>query len=286
MERILFDCDNTWGLRLKEIDDGLTLLYLLGRADIEVLGITTTFGNGTIEQVFGSTKSLMAQLDQRDIPLHKGAAGPGQAPTQAAKFLAQTASAHPGEISLLATGPLSNLHAAWQIDPQFFINLKQVVCMGGYLTPLRIGWRDLAELNLSCDPLASLTVLNAPCPLTLMNAHICLQAPFYWQDLSKLSSWSGSARRIVRDWLLAFSLYCGIPRFYLWDLLPALYLSYPDLFDANWVGVVSTLEDLERGMLKTGQHSTRIAPLNMPAAIKDPQHFKGICFQEWQKASL
>ena len=45
-ERVIFDCDNTMGQPYREVDDGLTLLYLLGRSDVELLGITTTFGNG------------------------------------------------------------------------------------------------------------------------------------------------------------------------------------------------------------------------------------------------
>ncbi|TFG49619.1 MAG: nucleoside hydrolase, partial [Anaerolineales bacterium] len=55
MEKVIFDCDNTMGLKTKEVDDGLTLYYLLGRPDIDLLGITTTFGNGTIDQVYQQT---------------------------------------------------------------------------------------------------------------------------------------------------------------------------------------------------------------------------------------
>jgi purine nucleosidase len=248
-QRIIYDCDNTMGLPLKEIDDGLTLLYLLGRPDIELLGVTTTFGNGTIDEVHAQTERLLRDFGPGDIPVFKGEGErsqalrlprlrsgqvrSGRAPTDAARFLAETVASRPGEVTLLATGPLGNLHAAAELDPAFFDNIKRVVCMGGYLHPLRIGWRNVPELNLSADPEGALAVLNAPCPVTLMNAHVCLQAALGWRELKCLDHWGRDMRRTVRAWLLTFGAYCGVRVFYLWDLLPAVYLSYPDLFDRN-----------------------------------------------------
>lgn len=43
MKKVIFVCDNTMGLYGKDVDDGLALLYLLGRDDIKLIGITTTF---------------------------------------------------------------------------------------------------------------------------------------------------------------------------------------------------------------------------------------------------
>ncbi len=186
---IIYDCDNTMGLPRKEIDDGLALLYLLDRLDIELLGVTTTFGNGAIGEVYPQTVQLLRDLGTSDMLVYEGEGEQGQAPTKAARFLAETAAESPGEITLLATGPVGNLRAAAELDPDFFHNLKQVVCTGGYLHPLRIGWRDLPELNLSADAEAAHSVLYAECPVTLMNAHVCLQAPFDWRDLRWARFW-------------------------------------------------------------------------------------------------
>ena len=119
MQKVIFDNDNTMGLRTKEIDDGLTLYYLLGRQDIDLVGLTTTFGNGTIDQVFPQTQKLLADLDRQDIPLLRGAGKRADGTTEAARFLAKQAAAFPGEITILATGPLGNLHAAQALDPEF-----------------------------------------------------------------------------------------------------------------------------------------------------------------------
>ena len=137
--RVICDCDNTMGLPMKEVDDGLTLLYLLGRPDVELLGVTTTFGNGDIEEVYSQTERLLDDLEYGDIPLFKGEKERGQPPTEAARFLADTAAAHPGEIALLATGPLGNLRAAAELG------ITKVRLTGG--EPLvRLGVVDLVRM--------------------------------------------------------------------------------------------------------------------------------------------
>ncbi len=280
--RVVYDCDNTMGLPWHEVDDGLTLLYLLGRPDIELLGVTTIFGNGTIEEIYAQTEKLLHRLGRSDIPLWRGEGERGEGPTEAARFLVQTASAQPGKVTLLATGPLGNLRAAAELDSSFFCNLKQIVCMGGVLRPLRIGYRNLAELNLSCDPEAAFAVLNAPCPVTLMHARVCMQALFRWWDLFKVKRWSAEMCRLLRHWLLVFGVYCGVLEFYLWDLLPAVYISYPELFDENPVTIRSTVADLESGMLVLAGEGEGTM-INMPTQILDRKRFMAILYEAWAR---
>ncbi|MBN2394108.1 MAG: nucleoside hydrolase [Anaerolineae bacterium] len=287
--KVIFDCDNTMGIPRKEVDDGLTLLYLLGRSDVELLGVTTTFGNGSADAAYTQTVRLLHDVGRADIPVYRGADRRGAPPTAAARFLAEMAAAYPGEISLLATGPLGNLRAAAELDLEFIGNVQRIACMGGYLHPLRIGYRTFPELNLSGDPEGSWLILNAPsrdCSVTLMNAHVCLQAPFRWRDLRSVRHWGSPVRKILRTWLVAFGwLYCGVPEFYLWDLLPAVYLSYPALFRENLVRMQSTVEDLESGTLKPVEVTDGPA-VNMPAKILDPKHFKAILMEAWAKVSF
>lgn len=284
MEKVIFDCDNTMGLKTKEVDDGLTLYYLLGRPDIDLLGITTTFGNGTIDQVYQQTQKMVLDLGWEDLPVKRGAGRRGEGPTEAAHFLAEMAAAHPGDLTILATGPLGNLRGASELDPDFFSNLKGIACMGGYLRPVRMGRRDVKELNLSADPEASYQVLHAPCPITMMNAQICLQAPFTWKDYRKLKFWSRRTRRPVREWLILHAIFCGTGHFYLWDMLPAISISYPELFHNHLVSIQSSVEDLENGTLLPAETDEKQG-LNMPVLINDLDQFKEILFAAWQKIS-
>lgn len=285
MEKVVFDCDNSMGLFTKEVDDGLTLYYLLGREDIDLLGVTTTFGNVPVEDAYAQTRKHLSGLGREDIPVLRGAARRHQEPTDAAKYLAETAAAHAGEVVLLATGPLGNLRGASELDPGFFGNLKSIVCMGGYLRPVRLGRRDVNELNLSADPEASYQVLNASCPVTLMNAQICLQAPFDWKDFRRLKFWSRATRKPVREWLILHGIFCGIGNFYLWDLLPAVYISRPDLFVDSRVSLHSSIEELEGGWLYPEEVGSA-AGVNMPVLISDLEAFKEVLFQAWQSVPV
>jgi purine nucleosidase len=287
MEKVIFDCDNTMGLPRKEIDDGLTLYYLLGEADIELLGVTTTFGNGPIDCVYPQTVDTLCELGLDSIPVLRGEGQrrrtrPLDAPeNEAARFLAETAAADPGEVTLLATGPLGNLQAAAELGPDFFSHVKQIACMGGYLSALRIGWRNLDELNFSADPEAAYAVLSQKdCPVTVMNGHTCLQAFFDRHDLARMKGWKHNIYRTTRDWLWVFGLYCGVTGFYLWDLLPAVFISHPGFFDENTVHVRSTVADLESGTLVLDLEGDG-APVNMPARILQPAAFKETLFESW-----
>jgi purine nucleosidase len=285
-QRVICDCDNTMGLPGKPVDDGQTLLYLLGRPDIELMGVTTSFGNGTIDEVYTATVHLLGNWGRPNIPLFKGEGARGQPPTEAAHFLAETAAAYPGQITLLAIGPVGNLRAAAELDPDFYRNLKQITCMGGYLHSLPVpGWDDVPEVNLSADPEAALSALNAACPFTLMNAHVCLQAPFGLTELTPVEAFDPPAYQILHDYLLAIQARHLAPRDYLWDLLPAVYISYPELFDQNQVWVRSGVTDLETGTLVIGQEGLG-APINMPTRILDVNRFYTILYEAWSKAPL
>ncbi|MBN1536700.1 MAG: nucleoside hydrolase [Anaerolineales bacterium] len=286
MQKIILDCDNTLGLPFKEIDDGLALLYLLGRPDIEILGVTTVFGNGSMAQSYTQTRQLLRIYGRQDIPVYKGAEKAGEISSEAAHFLVETCAAHPGEISLVATGPITNLFSAVKLDPQFFANLQQVICMGGYLEPLRIGWRNVAELNFSADAQASWMMLNSPCALTVMSAQLCLQASFGWRDLRLTRFFDREMRRTIRNWLVAFGLFCGVDRFYLWDLLPVIFVSNPELFDKRDVNITSTVEDLMHGSLILGHESSDHKRINLPSKINDVKKFRNIMLNSWHHAIM
>ena len=286
MQRVIFDCDNTMGLPFKEVDDGLALLYLLGSPAIDLLAVTTTFGNGNVDQAYTLTRKMLTHVGRADIPVYRGAERRDAPPADAAYFLAETAAAHPGEISLLATGPLGNLRCAAELDAHFFANLKQIVCMGGYLAPLRIGEKEVAELNLSADPWAAYEVLHAGCPVTLMNAQVCLPATMCKDDIAGLTFWPYSVRRVLARWLLAFGRSCGTNEFYLWDLLPAVYLSHPGLFEEQYVDICSSVTDLGEGLLFLDTGDDASSSVNMPARIDDVECFKEILWAAWSMVAF
>jgi inosine-uridine nucleoside N-ribohydrolase len=201
---LIYDCDITMGLPGRDVDDGLALLYMLGAPQIRILGITTTFGNSTIEEVHPCLLSVLNDLGHSDIPAYRGAprpeetSGQGSAPrdSKAARFLADTVRQNPGTVRILATGSTTNLLAAYRLTPGFFHDVKEIVFMGGIVEPILINGREMKELNFASDPEAALYALYAGrppavstdagaslhppdphrCAITVISGNLCLQA--------------------------------------------------------------------------------------------------------------
>ena len=283
-EKLIFDCDNTLGLPLKEVDDGLALLYLLGEPKLSLLGITTTFGNGTIDQVYSQTQKLANSL-AREIPVLKGEGAQSRgAETPAAAFMVETVNKFPNQVTLLATGPVGNILTASRLDPGFLSKIKRIAVMGGYLEPLKLGYRNLQELNFSANPQAAHKVLNAPCPVTVFPGQACLDAPFVWRQVNQADWWPRQFRRILRKWLLVFGLYFGVSAFYLWDLLPAVYLAHPEFFDAIPFPIKSTQNHLKHGMLIRGEPKTS-AYITLATGIRDKPGFYQHLETTWRRSA-
>jgi len=290
MKTIVYDCDNTMGIPQRDIDDGLTILYLMGNRSVEFRGITTTFGNDDIDPVFAATRGLLKDFDREDIPLFKGGS-PGNRKSRASEFLVETVNAAPGEITLLATGALTNLYGAHLLDGRFFETVKEVVVMGGLTHPLVIGGENMDELNFSCDPEATYAVLQSPAKTTVITGNLCLGAFFGPPEMNRLKN---PGRIRIYDYILArvnpWVEFMGevftLDGFYNWDMAAAVYTTNPDLFLPQSVTVNSAVEDLASGHLKiAGKEQTVYSsgyPLNIPTTIRDISRFNDIVFDAWE----
>lgn len=287
MKKVIYDCDNTMGMPDRDVDDGLALLYLIGREDIELQGVTTTYGNSSLKEVFKNTENMFKELNIKGVPLIKGANSPENRQSEAAEFLAKEAAKNPGEITLLATGALTNLYGAYELDNNFFNNLKQIVLMGGITEPLIINGVNLDELNFSCDPFATYKVLNSGCDITILTGHTCLQGFFGEEQLNRLKSKKKHficdyIRRNIEPWYVFVEKNFGVWGFYNWDIVSAVYITNPELFEDNYKFIISTEEDLRKGYLKISSDNVDSLKQNIPTNIKDVDKFKEIIFNAWE----
>ena len=267
--KILLDCDNSMG-SFWEVDDGLVLSYLLNKPEADLLGVTTTFGNRTYQHKY--TEEMLIQSDRTDVPLYQGEQTSEDGITEAAIFLAETVAKHPGEVTIIAAGPVGNLEAAYQYDPEFFNNVKQITVMGGYTEDLSLGSRNIDELNLSADYKASYPMINSGARVTIMTGQACLDAPFYFKDITKLSNFPTNWKFFCVFWTCLQKLGLGNNYFVLWDLLPTIYVFHPEYFEDNEVYVNSTENDLSKGMLVITQDGTG-SMVNIPDGIADKDGF-------------
>lgn len=203
---IIFDTD-------PGVDDAQAIAIALAHPDIELLGLTTTYGNVDIATATHNAL-LLSELAGQSIPVAQGAAAPlvkakhpapafihgdnglgnielpnlsGKAvDSSAAEFIVEQVNARPGEVTLVAVGPLGNLAAALQLDPELVSKVKHVIIMGGSIkeggnvTPV-------AEANIFNDPHAASRVLTAGWPLTMVGldaTHRCVLAPSDMQTIA------------------------------------------------------------------------------------------------------
>jgi inosine-uridine nucleoside N-ribohydrolase len=184
MQKVVWDMD-------PGIDDALALILALKSPEIQVLGITTVAGNVHVEVTSANARRVLEYLDAGTIEVAMGAANPlnhpleftsshhgldglGQCglsspltplhPAKAWDFLARLVLDAPGELTLMATGPLTNIARAFELHPELPGLLARLVLMGGAygLTPYGKGNQTpCAEFNVWHDPEAAYIVFNS-----------------------------------------------------------------------------------------------------------------------------
>ena len=169
-----------------DIDDALSLCYLLSNPECELMGITTVTGEAE------KRADLAYQICMEngcDLPIYPGASEPLQgtqrqpiaqlaadlktnrftdssSPDDAIEFLHKTIIRNPGEITLLCTGPLTNIALLFTRYPEAAGLLKQLVLMCGVFHYELPGLADMeSEWNASVDPIASSIVYNSMVPV-------------------------------------------------------------------------------------------------------------------------
>ncbi len=165
-----------------DIDDALALAYLLRQPRCELLGITTV--SGEPDKRAGLADAVCRAGGREDVPVHVGVEAPllvaqhqARAPqaealgvggfphrefsreNTAVAFLRETIRARPGEVTLLAIGPLTNVALLFALDPEIPALLKGLMMMGGWFFD-----RPQPEWNIRCDPHAAARVFAAPVP--------------------------------------------------------------------------------------------------------------------------
>jgi purine nucleosidase len=169
-----------------DIDDAFALALVLRSPELRLLGIETAFGDTELRARL--VDRYLAAVARTDIPVLAGvetkeihftqAAYARQWPSRkhpdAVAFLLDQIRAHPGQITLIAIGPLFNIEAAIAKDPVTFRKLKRVVIMGGSVYrgyDAKDGDRNSfpsPEWNILCDPEGAKALLGSGVPVFVM----------------------------------------------------------------------------------------------------------------------
>lgn len=258
--KVIFDTD-------PGIDDAMALLYLSKLPEIELLGITTVVGNADIAT---TTRNALFLRDRFGIPApvirgagetldgvskpepvmvhgHNGLGDidipavdeTGLQAGSATQFIIDTLRAHPGEVTIIAVGRMTNLALALRQDPAIAGLAKQVVIMGGAfghagrhgnITPS-------AEANIHGDPVAADEIFAAAWPVVVVGldvTHDIILDADYLADLAAGAGANGQLLREISDHYARFYQdVMGLAGVVGHDLLAVTYALYPQWFQTQ-----------------------------------------------------
>jgi purine nucleosidase len=193
-QKIIIDCD-------PGIDDALALAFAHGDPGLEVCGITTVAGNVGLDLTTANALRVRDFVGMGEVPVVPGSGRPllrpvlhaghihggtglggaqlpgslsGPAPGHAVDYLVDSISAAPGEITLVAIGPLTNIALAIRREPALVSLVRDFVIMGG--SAGRGNTTPAAEFNILADPEAAAIVFDAGWTVTMIGLDVTLQA--------------------------------------------------------------------------------------------------------------
>ena len=183
LTRILLDTDLAMGAPGSDIDDGFALALALAEPTIQVELVTTVGGNSDVVTSTRLTHELLDVLDRSDVPVVEGA----PAGDAGARELVRRVLAEPGELTVVAIGPLTNLARALSLEPAFADAVREVVVMGGvFLEHTNVA--DMpGEYNFWCDPVAAQAVLDCGAPLRLVGLDVTRRVRLTRDDADDLA---------------------------------------------------------------------------------------------------
>jgi purine nucleosidase len=194
VRKVIIDCD-------PGIDDALALVFAHGSPGLRLCGVTTVAGNVPLDMTTANALRVADFVGIRDVPVLAGSAGPLLRPGldahhvhgasglggallpapssratagHAVDYLIETIGAAPGEITLIAIGPLTNIALAVCREPRLASWVRDFVIMGG--SAGRGNTTPAAEFNIAADPEAAAIVFGAGWTVTMVGLDVTLQA--------------------------------------------------------------------------------------------------------------
>ena len=213
---IILDCDPGH-------DDAIALLLALASPELQVLGVTTVSGNQTLEKTTANAIRVLDHVGRADVPVAAGAArplmrerhtapevhgetgldgpnlpGPSRAPEalHAIDWIADTIASSATPVTLVATGPLTNVGLFLARYPDLQSHLERIVLMGGAIAEGNT--TPAAEFNIWVDPEAAARVFQSGLDLTMVGldvTHRALMTPAHAERLAA----AGTAGKLVAD---------------------------------------------------------------------------------------
>jgi inosine-uridine nucleoside N-ribohydrolase len=268
---VILDCDTG-------TDDALAIMLAALHPDLDLLGVTTVWGNHEVRHTTDNTLRVLDHLGFTEVPVHAGLPGPyagrpaplpgGRAdlrpvldlpvptrppgPGTAVDWLVETLRAATEPVALVATGPFSNVAAAVAADPAVVEMVDPLVLLGG--THARPGVTRWAERNVWSDPAAAAAVLAAPARrIVMIGMDATFAVPLTTADVESLAALGTRAgdvaARLAAEriaWYRRDPEMAALGAAPLHDPLAVAFLVEPSVVDRRPAACVVETEDRER----------------------------------------
>jgi inosine-uridine nucleoside N-ribohydrolase len=301
--KILIDCDPGH-------DDMMAIMLACASAELQVLGVTTVAGNQTGEKTWRNARRILTLIGRTDIPAARGADRPLlREPTvapeihgvsgldgadlpepgfrglaeHAVDFLIRTIMGSREPVTLVPTGPLTNVALALLKEPVLARRLERIVLMGGAVYDSNI--TPAAEFNIYVDPEAAKIVFECGAPIVMVGLDVTNKARLSFADIDELGSWNGRVSRVVAPLLRFFARanheifgFDGAP---LHDALAVAHLLKPEVIRTRRMNVaIETAGEHTRGRTVADVYGVTRRPPNAEVALEVNQPlFKEMLFR-------
>ena len=276
---IILDCDPGH-------DDAIALILALASPELELKAVTTSAGNQTPDKTLRNALRILTLLQRSDIPVAGGAVKPlmreliiadnvhGEsgldgpdlpepnfAPQtcNAVELIAQTLRASQQPVTVVATGPLTNIALLLTSHPELHAKISRIVIMGG--AAMLGNWTPAAEFNIYVDPEAAEIVFQSGLPIVMAGLDVTHRAQIMSEDIERFRHLSNPVADVVADLLDFFMEYhkqekWGFQGAPLHDPCTIAWLIKPEIFTCvdRWV-VVETQGKYTQGMTVVDYYS-------------------------------
>lgn len=256
---VIMDCDPGH-------DDAIGIILACASDKLDVKGITTVGGNQTIEKTTNNALRVLRFID-KDIPVARGANMPIRreleiAPSvhgdsgldgpvlpepikepldiSAVELMAQILEESHEKVTLVPTGPLTNIAIFLLAYPHLKSKIERISLMGG--AAIGGNWTAAAEFNILVDPEAADIVFKSGIPITMAGLDVTHRAKVYPEDIARIKAQGGKVAIMVGELLEFFIRFhrdiCG------WDFAPlhdpcaVAWLINPDMFTSKKLHVM------------------------------------------------
>ena len=287
--RVIIDTDPGLGRPGSDIDDGLAIALALRSPELEVVGLTVVNGNVDAATGVDVARRLVDRLGFADVPVLSGASRPLErtmddvralfeasmddslrdagggpllgpsTPETAPDFLVRQAAESPGEITVIAIGPMTNLALAVRNSPSFATHVREIVMMAGSATGYAQNVTVVGDFNTYVDPEALDVVLSSGAKVRMVGLDQTSQVMLDRNDAKVLRATDDAFSRWAADCADAWIDYLGraFPNrpehqsaCFLHDPLVVAAVSHPDLLRWEPAAVQVALQSaLSRGLV-------------------------------------